>query len=560
MFLESIDITNFRGIDRLSLRLEQSTVLIGENNTGKSTILDALLLALDSGFKGDRHKFVKDDHRLTGTSGHVPDGDTISIVLRFAERQSDEWPEDATQKLRDVIQFDDAGMQSVTLRVQSVYDSATGESNPEWDFLNSNMNPLPAKAPQYRRILQSLAPVFPLHSTRSWGQESRYNSRFWGPFVRSLNMEQETRRELENELAGINRRIVSKHESFGAVKEEMGRISKLVPLKGDNPVSIEALPTNAHDILSKTRIALASITGANVLVGRHGDGTQNLAIMCLFLAYLRSKMREQYKTASPILVIEEPEAHLHPSAAYSVARLLDNPSGQNLISTHSGDLIANTNVSSLRFLRRREGRITAHRMDTDAFRPVDRQAIDHHIQSTRGNILFARCWLLVEGKTDRLVFEGCAQICDKDLMSNGVYCIEYTQIGGLWMLIRLAKQIGIEWFVVADGDGAGKSNVKKASGELGGEDAKEHIQLLDHNIDVLLCMAGYGVHYEGVADSLPDKSGEVDYWMELARSTKKMNVRAAAAAVNDMGERGPQSIPDIIRRIIDTTIRLAEGR
>ena len=515
MFLESMDITNFRGIRQLSLRLEQTTILIGENNTGKSTILDALLLALGSPSAGDRRTFVRDDHHLAGSGSQITDGDTIEIVLRFAERKPGEWPVDITQKLSDVVQLDNSGKYSVTLRVKSTYASSTTESSPEWDFLNLNMEQLPIKAPQYRRTLQSLVPVFPLQSTRDWGRESHYNARFWGPFVRSLTMKPDVRQDLERELADLNQRIVDGHESFGAVRDQLGRISKLVPLKGSNPVNIEALPASVRDILSKTRMSLASITGARIPIGRHGEGTQNLAIICLFLAYLHSKMDEQYSMASPILTIEEPEAHLHPSAAYSVAGLLDNPRGQNLIATHSGDLIANVAVTSLKFLRRRRGEIVVCQIDGSAFKPKERLTIDHHIRNTRGNILFARCWLLVEGETERIVFERCAPICGTDLALNGVYCIEYAQ-AGVRTLIKLAKQIGVEWLVVADGDNQGNKSVNSATRELNGEDAEAHIHQLDHTMEVVLCLEGYGSHYESAAGITPPNRRDVAHWKRVA--------------------------------------------
>lgn len=44
MHLERVEIVGFRGINRLSLMLEQNNVLIGENARGKSSLLDALTL------------------------------------------------------------------------------------------------------------------------------------------------------------------------------------------------------------------------------------------------------------------------------------------------------------------------------------------------------------------------------------------------------------------------------------------------------------------------------------------------------------------------------------
>ncbi|MDU4436871.1 MAG: DUF2813 domain-containing protein, partial [Pluralibacter gergoviae] len=59
MLLERVDIVGFRGINRLSLMLEQNNVLIGENAWGKSSLLDALTLILAPG--SELYHFVHDD-------------------------------------------------------------------------------------------------------------------------------------------------------------------------------------------------------------------------------------------------------------------------------------------------------------------------------------------------------------------------------------------------------------------------------------------------------------------------------------------------------------------
>ena len=42
MLLTRICIKHFRGIEELTIPLEQCTVLIGENNTGKTSVLEAV--------------------------------------------------------------------------------------------------------------------------------------------------------------------------------------------------------------------------------------------------------------------------------------------------------------------------------------------------------------------------------------------------------------------------------------------------------------------------------------------------------------------------------------
>lgn len=62
MILERVEIVGFRGINRLSLMLEQNNVLIGENAWGKSSLLDALTLLLSP--ESDR------SHRSGRCNGH----------------------------------------------------------------------------------------------------------------------------------------------------------------------------------------------------------------------------------------------------------------------------------------------------------------------------------------------------------------------------------------------------------------------------------------------------------------------------------------------------------
>ncbi len=50
MKLIELKIRNFRDIQSLDLALDVLAVLIGENNTGKSTVLEAIRLVLTRGF------------------------------------------------------------------------------------------------------------------------------------------------------------------------------------------------------------------------------------------------------------------------------------------------------------------------------------------------------------------------------------------------------------------------------------------------------------------------------------------------------------------------------
>lgn len=564
MFLEKIDITNFRGIRRLSIKLDETTVLIGENNTGKSTILEALQFCLSRSLTRKGSIFSEYDYHLLNKDSQPAESDAIEITLRFAERTENEWPDEVAQILESAVQVNEDGLQVVILRVRSRYDDARDDFVTTWNFLDLAENELiKAQAPRYIIELQRLVPVFYLAALRDSTQEFRPRSPLWGPFVRSLKINPDMRQELEDELAELNRKVLSAHELLDAIKDRLGRTGKIVPLDSEEPVGIEALPSKVFDILSRTQVMLASTTGVRLPIGRHGEGTQSLAVICLFDAFLQNRLEDSYtKYTSPILALEEPEAHLHPSAVRSIATLLQNLKGQKIIATHSGDLVASVPLTSLRRFRRKDGQITVYQIEGDTLTDDEIQKLDYHVRSTRGNLLFARCWLLVEGETEILLFEECARICDGDLLLGGVCCIEFTRVG-VERIIKLANQLGIEWIVVADGDNAGASYITSAKKQIEGRPEERHLHKLAHgDIEMFLCMEGYGSIYEANVSTQKDvtaKKGTLEYWRQVANAQmKNSKPRNAMAVIEQMRSRGVEGVPYQFREIIRQALDLAK--
>ena len=78
MWLRELEIRNFRKIDELTVSFPRGlTVLVGENNSGKTTIIDALRLMLFSSRDFDSLRLREEDFRA-GTD-HAP----IEISCRF---------------------------------------------------------------------------------------------------------------------------------------------------------------------------------------------------------------------------------------------------------------------------------------------------------------------------------------------------------------------------------------------------------------------------------------------------------------------------------------------
>lgn len=567
MFLQRIEIKRFRGIHDLSLDFDDLTVLIGSNNTGKTTILDALQICLSRSLSRRAGAFSDFDHRLPNADTQPQDAEPIEITLSFLERDEGEWPEELAQTLNDAIGLTGDGKQAVILRVTSGYNPDAGDFQTSWTFLDPAGNPMGAKATNLRYLndLQRIAPVFYLSALRDASQQFRAQSPFWGPFVRSLNLDQAEREEIEDALAELNQRVLDSHDAFRPVLERLRKTARLVPLGGDDPVSIEALPARVFDMLSRTQVLLTGKSGAQLPISRHGEGTQSAAVICLFDAFLEAKLSEGYTPhTEPILALEEPEAHLHPSAVRGVANLLKNLRGQKIIATHSGDLLSAVPITAVRRLSRVDGQIKVHRVNPGSLTADEIQKLDHHVRLSRGSLLFAQFWLLVEGETEVFLFQECARIMDIDLFSAGISCVEYTRVG-VEVLVKMADQFGIDWLVLADKDRAGDNHIRSATRQLGDRPSDQHLRQLPSVIEAYLCSEGFGDIYEANISNqkrgiITADTGTAEYWDQVVRaqSDRRTKPELASEVISRIEDTGDEAVPSLIHNVIINSTTRAE--
>ena len=139
MKLTDIKIENFRGVRSLHLPLDGLTVLIGENNTGKSTVLEAIRLVLTRSFGVQRGgHFTEYDFHLKDATATPQTAEPISIILHFAEEMESEWPDAVVQQMSEVIQLDmTAGLNHIWLQAKGAFQTESASFETKWCFLNS---------------------------------------------------------------------------------------------------------------------------------------------------------------------------------------------------------------------------------------------------------------------------------------------------------------------------------------------------------------------------------------------------------------------------------------
>jgi putative ATP-dependent endonuclease of OLD family len=558
--LSKIHIENFRGIRCVEIELDRDvTVLVGENNAGKTSVLEALRLSLDS-IKSDKTcNFSEYDFYRDNARKDLASCEPIRITLSFLETEAHPWPEHIIQDLDKVIVGSDYS--AIKLRITARFDPETNEPVQSWSFLDDADNEMDGKSGLIKD-LRRIRPFFFQTALRAAKDEFHGQATYWASFLRNKDINDAIRQTLEEELQTVNQKIVDAHSSFHDVTNEVKRIAELVSVGGADAVSVDPAPANVYKALRYTDVNLLTNSQAKVPIRSHGEGTQSLSVLLLFHAYLKTRLQADVdRHAEPIIAIEEPEAHLHPNAVRSVWRVIRDLPGQKIISTHSGDILSEVPVEKLRRMYRDGAMTQCKLLSDDLLSAEELRKFNHQVRRNRGELLFARKWLLVEGETDVFVLDECAELLQVNLHRQGIRLVECSQAGGPGIFIKAADALGIQWHLIADGDPGGQKYIHDARVLLNERPEASHISCISHqNIDILLCASGYGQPYRnGVGwQKEAELAGlEVDsreYWEKVYKIVNKnrgfSKPAAAMESIRLMEEQGESGVPEEIKAIL----------
>lgn len=210
----------------------------------------------------------------------------------------------------------------------------------------------------------------------------------------------------------------------------------------------------------------------------NGLGFKNLIYMVLQLKAFQDDMRsaEGPRPRVHLIIIEEPEAHLHPQMQTVFIEkaggfLSDGEGGgaQLILTTHSSHIVATCGFAPIRYFRRRGA--TAVVRDLLAFRnsqtdPEKRRAVDflsRYLTLTRCDLFFCDKAILIEGAVERLVLPKMIAQAKAagigDLTSTYLAVIE---VGGAYAhaFKDLVSFIGVPTLIVTDLDSVGEDRKK----------------------------------------------------------------------------------------------------
>ena len=560
MQLRRLEIENFRGITKLDLVIGDTTVLIGENNTGKTAVLDALKFALSSIRTRRGCVFDEYDFHLSTANTEPSEAPAISIRLTFKEDQPGDWKDQQVAILTraKILQLDTAGCSLVILKVGARFDVNSQEFIQDWEFQNPQGKALTGLSDTALYILHSEVSYFYLSALRDASKQFNAKGPFWKPFLKESQLTPEKRAEIESKLSDVNNLIISSHASFSQVVSRLKEVQDVVRVaSGEDIVSVDAVPSRLFDMLAKAEVNLSSETGAKIPVWRHGEGTQSLAVLMLFNAYL-----QVWYEGDPIVALEEPEAHLHPSAVRALWQLIEKIPGQKIISTHSGDILSEVPPETVVRLARVAGKLGAWPVASVGLTDRQTRQFNFHIRHARGELLFAKGWLLVEGESEETMLPEIARILGFNLEQAGVRCVPFRQ-ADIKLYISLADGLGISWVVLTDSDQEGQKTIQKVQEALSGRNAKRMLHIIpEGDLEQHLCMNGFGDIYERFLTDQTRQQVTVEetdtrYWKQVTKAVSKHKIEAIQNVLYKMKHGDP--VPRLLKRAVVTAANLAKS-
>lgn len=638
MKLREIKIRNFRNLENIYVPIDDTTVLVGENNAGKTALLDALRFALPRTGFGRINPFNEYDYHMASTEDSPQTSNGIIIELWFREDKSGEWPPSIIQVLSEIVQTDPIkDINSIGLRLTSKYEEVSKQFILNREFLNLQGAPLAGKAQSPAMVSRFLdfIRLFYLSALRDSDTEFSPRSQFWGKILRDLKIKEEDRKELCAELNKLNNSLLKADARLNQVRESLENIQKVVTAGGTT--SIQPLPLQPWDLMSKSQVVIRG-QGTNVdfPLSRHGQGIQSLAVLFLFQAYIDVLLKPTFqKETVALLALEEPEAHLHPQAIRALTKTIDKLKTQKIISTHSPYVLQGLPIKNIRLFRydgitarvfyvkrcfeakmpsdqklinfcnTSRGKYDFHegsstlsvhgKIEDKEYRKIlpiysngkkaqttlkqlkeeskwyisdeDIADLDTYAKRIRGEVFFARAWLLCEGQSEFLLLQYFAELLGNPFDQAGVTVIDFQNNGSPGAFIALARNFDIPWILLCDNDCEGEKFVRTLKKLLdSGDNENDLLRPLPENdtdLELFLVKNGFLHHFMSILwnrdISLKKNPGDVGFEEEIVEQLRKNKTEYTNELIRNLHEAGANKdcVPPFFEKAIQDIIKRA---
>jgi len=438
MYLEKFIIKNFRGINDISLTFNQGlNVLIGENNAGKTAIIDALRICFSYGNqRRDIYISQSDFHLDKNEISESANSIEFHLHFHIDNLQETAW-------FNDLLSVQEDGTQDLQLHFRFYLDDNNRVKYKVWGGTNEGQ----AIAPEVLFLIYHVH-LDALRDAEQFLRPIRGNR--LGQLYTNIQIDPDAEKDQEKkkELAiKVRSAVDNDAEWIGHLEKGKEKINEHLKETSfsnkQHQVDISFLPFDFNKLVDNLKIQMP-LYSDELLDGdftkqkyfelhQNGLGYNNLIYTATVLGDLKQRKQKQTETYAALL-IEEPEAHLHPQLQnlfFNYLNKLDNEHGfQIFISSHSPTITAKANLKSVIVLQNKENKIHSLSLQKSGLTDVNHKYLQKFLDVTNSQIFFSNGAILVEGISEALLLPIFSRIVgqDYDIDKAGV---ELVNINGV---------------------------------------------------------------------------------------------------------------------------------
>lgn len=445
MYIKLLRIKNFRnfGDPCFEIELRPFTLILGENNIGKTNLVNALGLIFSQEITVFRKRMLEIDDlnydAVLKFKTEICDLNISPDKVAFPEVRIDVFATDFNQDQQSIV--GNWAIDPKITEAQLTYLFSPKQSFQKIEWITKTRENLQSSGQLPEKWINSI--IFPVQDYRyslfGGNDPAKDLDSYW---LQMLKMEiLEALRDAPKELIAssdyrllyrvLNRNTdadyndikqildqldekVSLNSNLTAIKEDVKKLLdqvSLVTTANDNKIDFRFAGMGTIEILKK----LGLIYGINPIdISRNGLGRNNLLFISLVLSQLSANSIQGDKTHFRLIAVEEPESHLHPQLQDHLAENIEKIRSdaademQLLITSHSTHIAAKLSLenSCVIFYDLKTKKNQAHYVldGLDTKKEADTISyLKRYLDATKSRIFFTRKVILVEGFAEQFL-------------------------------------------------------------------------------------------------------------------------------------------------------------
>ena len=443
MKIDKVIVKGFRNYKDATINFNNNTLIIGENDVGKTNLIYALRLMLD-------RSLSELDIEPSELDFHVQNGiqsEELEIIIKFLDIKE----EAALSILKEHVSDDGECIFKYMASKENLdYKLYLGQNETDLSEIQSryylkyiNLKYISSQRDLSKFIAKEKKQLLRISKTKITEEQEK--------------LDRENVLEISKQLVDLDDKVAQLEYVKTATQEVNLELKKLAYAHDDYDVKLNASGIEVDDFVNKLQLGAMS-GGSNVMLG--GDGRNNQILIALWKAL--SEFEHDSNDEVVFYVVEEPEAHLHPHQQRKLASYLSSElQSQCLITTHSPQIASSFSPSSIiRLFKKDFSTIAASNGCTKELEKAWEE-LGYRMSILPAEAFFSSCVFLVEGPSEKLFYEELAIQLGIDLDFHN---ISILSVDGIQFKVysKILDAMEIPWVLRTDNDVSGiKNSVNK---------------------------------------------------------------------------------------------------